>query len=93
MLRDRLDTDFGLLDQLQTSRVFKNEVKVRITAAGPTFYDRNDALINYIVNDKEVNVDKICQALRDSTPTQSHLVHFLEKDGGKSTIVSDVKCI
>lgn len=89
LLRDRLDTDFGLLDQLQTSRVLINEEKVRITAAGTTFYDRNDALINYIVKSKADKLNKICQALRESSPTQGHLVNFLEKDGGKYIFIRE----
>ena len=81
-LVDRIDPEFGLLDKLLASGALGREAFQEIKLNNNTACKKSRILLDFILNNKKAN--ELVSALMDSG--QTHLVNYLNTDGGKKLI-------
>ena len=82
LITDRLDPDFGLLDELLTNRSLTRPEVARVKAV-PDSYGRSEKLLEYIFD--KGTCEKFLDALRKTQ--QTHLVNFIISSGGSLSII------
>lgn len=77
-LVDRLDPDFGILDDLLSSGYLTRPEMQRIKS-GQDSYERNEKLLDFVL--RKSNFLEFLEALKSSN--QNHLLNFISANGGK----------
>jgi len=78
-LREFVETDFGLLEELRSSDCLVQDECDEI-AAGESSCKRADLLLNYVLNMSPKQYDKFLSALRHTF--QLHIACYIESNGG-----------
>ena len=81
MIRDRLEPDFGLLDELLANRSLTRPEVAKVNAV-PDSYGKSEKLLEYVFN-KGIFA-KFLDALRNTQ--QTHLANFILSNGGKCSL-------
>lgn len=88
-LIDRIDPDFGLLDNLLASGVLTRAELQKIKLNINTTCDKNRILLDFVLKNKKAN--ELVSALRDCG--HIHLINYLNADGGKTLISPSLNVI
>ena len=83
-LRDYIEPDAGLLDELLSREVLTNEQCARIRAQScgvdPTVFDKTDRLLSCLLDNEQTDYDLFMTCLENTD--QKHVVNYINNNGG-----------